>query len=316
MMNLKNLELNNQKENSTSYFKYDNSEAEWNKVLDDPERKKIGDTWFRKDTVDSWRHARMRAPLLPFVTSNKNLSWLTIGDGRYGTDANFLLNSGAKNVHCTDISDALLKIGNEKGLINTYSEQNAESLNFSDSSYDFVYCKEAFHHFPRPYIALYEMFRVCKKAVIITEPRDAISDRTNFSFIFYFIKRFLRKGNYEHSFEQVGNYVYSISEREIDKFLLGMNYTFVAYNGCNDAYVPGVEFIPLDTNKFSEKLIKFKIFTKIRLMDFLCNLGIMKTGLVTAALFKQEPSDELLNLLRSNGWSIRRLPKNPFAVIS
>ena len=39
MMNLKNLELNNQKENSTSYFKYDNSEAEWNKVLDDPERK-------------------------------------------------------------------------------------------------------------------------------------------------------------------------------------------------------------------------------------------------------------------------------------
>jgi ubiquinone/menaquinone biosynthesis C-methylase UbiE len=299
-----------------SYFKYDNSEAEWSGLLKDPIRKRIGDTWFDANTVDAWRHLRMRRPLLPIIMHNKALSWLTIGDGRYGTDANFLLKSGAENVHCTDISDSLLKIGNEKGLINSYSKENAESLSFNDSSYDYVYCKEAFHHFPRPYIALYEMFRVCKKAVIITEPRDSISDRARFALVFYFLKAIFRRGGYEHSFEQVGNYVYSISEREIDKFLLGMNYSYVAYTGCNDAYIPGVEFIPLNTSKFREKIIKSKIFSKIKILDFLCAIGVMKSGLLTAAIFKEPPTHDLLKNLISSGWVIRKLPINPYAVKS
>jgi len=295
-----------------SYFKYDNHEDEWQKILSEPESNRVGETWFRTDTVDAWRHSRMRAPLNAFVQVDSNSSWLTVGDGRYGTDANYLLSVGAKNVHCSDISDTLLKIGNERGFIKTFSAENAESLSFADSSFDFVYCKESFHHFPRPYLALYEMFRVAKKAVILTEPRDTTSDRAPLAFILDLIKIALRRSKYQHSFEPVGNYIYSISEREIDKFLLGMHYNFVAYIGCNDVYIPGVEFVPIKPKSAKDKKIKAMISFKIKVLDLLCRFGIKRSNLITAALFKEEPSQPILSAMKKNGWIVRELPRNPY----
>ena len=63
----------------------------------------------------------------------------------------------------TDYSDKLLKIGKEIGFINKYQKENAESLTFKDNEFDYVLIKEAFHHLPRPWMALYEAFRVCKR---------------------------------------------------------------------------------------------------------------------------------------------------------
>ena len=80
-----------------------------------------------------WRNdcKRSRRSSKRFIS--KGESWLTIGDGRYGTDANFIIRNGGK-AHATDISDKLLKIGHEKGFIQDFSQQNAEDLNFKNNS--------------------------------------------------------------------------------------------------------------------------------------------------------------------------------------
>ena len=97
--------------------------------------------------------------LNPFI--KKGDKWVTVGDGRYGTEVNYLISKGLDAL-VTDYSDKLLKIGYEIGFINKYQKENAESLTFKDNSFDYI-IKEAFHHFPRPWIALYEAFRVCKR---------------------------------------------------------------------------------------------------------------------------------------------------------
>ena len=46
---------------------YDKSQAEWDAVIQNPEQKRMGETWLRDDTLDYWRHLRMRTPLKAFV---------------------------------------------------------------------------------------------------------------------------------------------------------------------------------------------------------------------------------------------------------
>lgn len=157
------------------------------KVIKSEKEKKKSETWFEKDTVDYWRHKRMRDSLLPLISFYPNSSWLTIGDGRYGTDANYLLSKGV-DAHASDIQEELLKIGNEKGFIKKFSKQNAEALNFSDNEFDFVYCKESYHHFPRPAIAVYEMLRVAKKVIVLQEPKDPIFYENFLQILFYYLK--------------------------------------------------------------------------------------------------------------------------------
>jgi ubiquinone/menaquinone biosynthesis C-methylase UbiE len=309
-------EIQKQRNSSTTdlhNIRYDNHQAEWDKCISDPEFKEIGKSWLKHDTLDAWRHKRMRAPLKTIVEFNPTLSWLTIGDGRYGTDANHLLSLGAKNVHTSDISETLIKIGSEIGFINSYSAENAENLSFADDCFDWVYCKEALHHFPRPYMALHEMLRVARKGVILTEPRDPIIGGSILYSLKELIKNLLGKPLYHfHEFEPVGNYVYSISEREIEKFLLGMHYTGCAFHGCNDAYTPGVEFINLNTKIPAELKIKKRILYKIKRQDFLCSLGLRKTKILTAILFKTPPSESLTAALRNSNWNVKSLPINPY----
>ena len=292
---------------------YDNHEEEWDRVLHDPERQKVGNSWLRDDTLDYWRHARMREPLNTIISNDPDAKWLTIGDGRFGTDASYIQKAGAKSVHCTDISDKLLKEAASKGIISEFSAQNAESLTFENESFDYVYCKESFHHFPRPYLALYEMFRVARKAIIITEPRDANVDVTLFSMLKRFIKKSILKRNSDsHMYEPVGNYLYSISEREIEKFLLGMNYPHVAYHGCNDAYVEGVEFVGQDSDSPEDIIIKDKLYASIKKLDNLTKWGISRSNIITAALFKEVPDKKLQEGMAVAGWKYKRLPSNPY----
>ena len=112
-------------------IKYDRHEEEWEKCLNDKERKKVAKSWLELGTLDRWRHDRMLKKILPFIDIESE--WLTVGDGRYGTEANFIINHGGK-AHATDISDKLLKIGHDKGFIKDFSQQNAENLNFENLS--------------------------------------------------------------------------------------------------------------------------------------------------------------------------------------
>lgn len=132
-------------------------------------------------------------------------TWLTIGDGK-GMEAHYLKDKGIENVLATDISSSNLKIAKEKyGYINSFGEENAEKLSFKDKSFEYVLCKESFHHFSKPIVALYEMIRVAKKGVVLIEPND--------------FKAFKNRMFVNH-FEKAGNYVYSISVREFEKITL------------------------------------------------------------------------------------------------
>lgn len=297
----------------SKHIKYDRHGAEWEEIGSGGEKKETAQTWFEKDTLDAWRHNRMRAPLKSLIDDDQQASWLTVGDGRYGTDGHALMQMGAEQVHCSDISDALLVIGKEKGFINAFSEQNAENLTFDDNSFDYVYCKESFHHFPRPYVALDEMFRVSKKAVVLTEPRDGSIDKGFFHPLFSALKMLLGKNKSQgHGFEPVGNYIYSISEREMEKFLLGMHYNVIAYCSLNDAYKEGVEFVKLDSASYDDRKLKAQIRLSIFAQDLLVFFKLYKPRLLTAALFKEVPSEALLARMKKNGWVVKTLPKNPY----
>ena len=45
----------------------------------------------------------------PLLSDVWGASWLTVGDGRYGTDAHYIFSKGVRNVLATDISDYLLR---------------------------------------------------------------------------------------------------------------------------------------------------------------------------------------------------------------
>src|SRR6188474_2368964 len=139
----------------------------------DEESRRIQETWFQEDTVDFWRHYRTTAPILPMLEMFKDNKWLTVGDGRFGLDSIRLKKmQPGLDILPTDISDVLLDHAKQTGLISDYKCENAEKLSFKDQSFDFAVCKESYHHFPRPYLALYEMLRVSKKGVILIEPNE------------------------------------------------------------------------------------------------------------------------------------------------
>ena len=278
-------------------------------------------SWKNKTTVDFWRHERMYSNISPLIDSYPDASWLTIGDGRYGTDANFILSQGCKDVLATDISDTYLRIALAEGFITNYKTENAESLSFDNSSFDFVLCKEAYHHFPRPMVALYEMIRVAKKGVILMEPQDPnllVPSRLQLNSLLKWtgqtIKNALKTrmgkeiyysyGNYE----EVGNYIYTISEREIEKVALGLNLDLVSFKGLNDYYEEGVEFEEQDELSELFKRVKTNIAEK----DKRTRKGLQQAGMLISIIFKTPPSKDCLTSLEQMGFKIRKLPKNPY----
>ena len=252
----------------------------------------------------------MYAFLKKIVDFDKSFKWLTVGDGRFGSDAMKLIEYGATDVLCTDLDDYLIKYSAEKKEINKYKKENAENLSFSDNEFDFVLCKESYHHFPRPMLALTEMFRVAKIGVILIEPRDYYIDRPLFNLANKFINLFKHK-NGEHFFEEVGNYVYTISERELEKFVLGMHHNTIAFSGINDHYsrISGDQIENLNLS-MRFKFLRFK--TIIAVKNLLNLLNIRKTNLLRAILFKTTINKDLKFIIQKQGFKFKILPKNPY----
>jgi ubiquinone/menaquinone biosynthesis C-methylase UbiE len=274
----------------------------------DKNKKLHSETWFNEDTIDAWRHNRMKSFVDPILTFFPKARWLTVGDGRYGTDAHYLIKKGAK-VLATDISMGLLKVAKRRRFITDFKRENAEKLSFKDGSFDFVFCKESFHHFPRPMVALYEMLRVAKKGVILIEPHDSKSP------IESFMVKVLRKANclglvsgYFNIFEESGNYVYKLSERELEKIAIGLQLESLAFAGLDDFYIKGVEY-----EKPTLKSIKYlKIKLMLFVLDLFYKLGIRKRSLLIAIVFKVKPNKVLKDRLRQKGFKVYDLPKNPY----
>ncbi|CAK0768550.1 Class I SAM-dependent methyltransferase [Azospirillaceae bacterium] len=297
--------------------------------LVNPERIRISESWFNDTTADYWRHARAYE-CADLLTHDLNASWLTIGDGRWGLDAIRIRKKGFTSVLATDIRESLLCAAKERGLINNYSIENAEKLSFDDRSFDYVFCKESLHHFPRPYVALYEMIRVARKAVFIIEPNDTyrVDSSEIQGRLFRLITTLLRRGrqrsisksekqknvNYavqynEPGWEESGNYVYAISRRDIEKIALGLNLPQIVMKGLNDHYVKGCEFEPADEHKSA---IFQEIVRVVRDKDELCRQNICDSNLLMGGFFLESIDEETRKRFLTSGWDVRDLPANPY----
>ena len=269
--------------------------------------------WFDSGSVDLWRHLRMFHLLDPFLEEFTGASWLTVADGTYGTAAIYVGRKGGQALP-VDINVSLLEAAKSNGMIQAYRKENAESLSFPADSFDFALCKEAYHHFPRPLMALYEMLRVSKRAAILVEPADWLPSpvpRRVMQLAKNRLKTLLGReiphpdtGN----FEPVGNYVYNISERELQKVALGLNLPTVAFKRFHDVHLDGVEFEKADET--SELLKRTK--REIRKNNLLCRLGLSTMNHVAAVIFKISPEASLRDRLQSLGYRILDLPKNPY----
>jgi len=287
-------------------IKYDGFDDQFEKCITNDEERELSRTWMLEDTLDKWRHRRMLDLIKPLIEPNE--TWLTIGDGRYGTDANFIRTNGG-NAHATDLSVKLLRIGKELDYIDSFSCQNAERLDFEDESFDYVLIKEALHHLPRPWIGLHEAFRVCRKSVVIIEPSDEFS---LFKYIRKIAKLSLGRPTSPYFFENVGNFVYCLNSRELEKFMLGMHYTEIAFNNIHDSHKPGIEFVKMSNPSVKEKMSILRLKIDILIQSTLWRVGLHNGGLIASILFKEKPSELALKKLARRKWKHKILPKNPF----
>lgn len=275
--------------------------------LTDGELRRLAETWLQDDTVDAWRHRRMYRAIDPFLEHFPGASWVTIGDGRWGRDAKYILDRGGSALP-TDIADSLLREAKTRGYIDDYRVENAEALSFSDNAFDFVFCKESYHHFPRPALALYEMLRVARSGVVLIEPVDEFPPLP-LSRLKMLAKRLTgrRIGPRYNWFEESGNYVYTVSERELEKVALGIGLPFVAFKPINMFYVRDAEY-----RKFAGALVPLlKLRGMIFLQDVLSTLALTRPGLVSAALLKEPPTETFATALRSARYRVMNLPRNP-----
>ena len=255
-------------------------------------------------SVDAWLHRRMLEMVRPLLQQFPEGSWMTVGDGRYGSDANFLENAGVSAV-ATNISGATLAQAKEKGFIRAYQTENAEHLSAGDDSFGFVLCKESYHHFPRPSVAFYEMLRVAKIGVVLIEPAEGSARPLDF--IKATVKKVLRKDQ-SNLFEESGNFIYRVNVREIEKMMTALNYDCIAFKRFNNFYhasLAGGEWRLLSPQAALTRL-------GIAVQDYLCSMRLMNHGLVCVIALKGAPPARLQHRLRSAGYTIRLLPKNPF----
>ena len=183
------------------------------------------------ESIDNWRHTRMLDLTQVLWGNDRAATWMTVGDGRYGSDAAYLHAHGI-TVTATSLTSERLKKAAELGYIKDYRAENAESISAAADAFDYVLCKEAYHHFPRPPIALYEMLRVARQAVVMIEPLDQVRLLDGMKRL---IKRVLR-GNVSQEFEPSGNYLYRLKLRELEKLMLSMGGEVVAWRGINDFF--------------------------------------------------------------------------------
>lgn len=276
-------------------------------------------TRFELDSIDRWRHGRMYDCIKPLIAENEK--WVTIGDGRYGSDAYFLKKRGIGQVLPTDLSETLLKLGKEKGIIDDYRIENAEHLSFDDSTFDWAFCKEAYHHFPRPIIAVYEMLRVARKGIVLIEPNDGIIESRHEANLYRGWEIFKRSliNAVKHSlgkslfypfggYEDAGNYIYTISRRELEKVALGIDLPWVAFKGFNDKYEKGFE-----TELAEDKNPKFQLLKKkLEIADKRVKKGKGNYALLAVVMGKKPLTQETESKLKAVGFTVNKLPRNPY----
>jgi SAM-dependent methyltransferase len=182
-----------------------------------------------------------------------------------------------------------------EGIIEAVSRQflddvisaDIEKLPFSDNEIDCVIAKEAFHHWPRPMLGMYEMLRVARKAILLIEPYDVAKQQP---------QPFLNRDSYSDEYESVGNYKYQISLREILKSAWSLYYPAVAAVGFNDPYKIDYQY---------DEWLQEK-----KLLDEMGYNGNRQFNLMAIAIYKTGYEPSLPDLPAQATLYLR--PRNPF----
>ena len=256
------------------------------------------------ESVDAWSHLRLLDLLSPILLLDPGARWLTVGDGRFGSDAYFIQGLGG-NVTASNLSTSNLAIAKEQGLIRDYSQQNAEAMTFADATFDYVLCKESYHHFPRPPVAFYEMLRVARKGVILIEPQQA--GWRPLASVKKAVKFFLRKDAFQ-DYETSGNYIYRLNVHEVRKMLLALDLPTLAYQRVNTMY-----HRPWAVQTAAIRFLGYLLTRAgIGAQTLASGLGLMDYGVACVAAFREVPPPELQQALSKKGFRVELLPRNPY----
>ena len=260
------------------------------------------------ESIDNWRHSRMMDTIIEIINyskeNKKNFtnSWVTIGDGRYADNANYLHEKGINEVIATSITEENLIWSRDNNYIKKFKVENAENLSFQDKSIDFILCKESYHHFPKPTIALYEMLRVAKQAVVLIEPLD---DNKLFNIFKKFVKFLIRgKTQADLVFEPSGNFLYRISLKELKKTLCAIGGYNFAFKGINDFYIAKFENKSCKTYNIANMITKFAIFFQ----NILTKINLLGYGLCSIIIYEKN-NKNLEGVLINSGFKIFRIPQ-------
>ena len=265
--------------------------------------------YFRElGTVNDWRHLRM----LEFSSCFKDsdLTWLTIGD-HFGHDALLIKEHGNKHVTPSSLNIIQLLNARNSSLIDNFLCINAEKIELPDNSFDFIVCKEALHHMPRPYMAIYEMLRVAKKGICFIEPNDPVIDWSPSS------KNSISRKIIDNSIvgksvqyldvngqeiyskfldwweDGAFNYVYTISKREVSKIAQGLGIPSYATLGFNDIYREDWAKQSAEPNSEGFKNTN----EQISLHNQLCSVSGIPENYITGILFKETPHPSIISKL-------------------
>jgi ubiquinone/menaquinone biosynthesis C-methylase UbiE len=282
---------------------------------------------YEEELISGWRMRRMMDFMDTFSRHDVNSNWLTIGDA-YGHDAIILKKTGLKNVTASNLDASLLRLGNQLGYVEEFLEINAEKIELQKTTYDYIVCKEALHHMPRPYMAIYEMLRVARNALFMIEPLDTMIDyqRPKNSVVERELQSNNERSNYikdsvrycwpsendgeSNTYEVFTdwyedgafNYVYTLSVREIRKICYGLGLPGFAYKTFNDIYDS-----ELDKLECNEKNLEL-IINQINLQDIFCNASGKPPSYISTILFKKIPEPNILAELTTIGYTFCSTP--------
>lgn len=237
--------------------------------------------------ADTARHHVMLSYALPIMKAFNAKNILTIGDNRARDAAYYKKELGIYSV-ASDLNSSKIKQAVIDGYVDEAVDIDVESISFEDDAFDFVLAKESFHHWPRPILGLYECLRVARLGIFLIEPFDG-SSGTNQSYPSELC--------FHDSYEEVGNYKYQISLREMHKIAWSLRLPGVIAKGFNDPYTAN-----LDLDRY--------LIEKSHL-DELGQNNLRQFNLMMIFIAKQWPENQFSTWI-DNTYNIRLRPINPW----
>lgn len=137
-----------------------------------------------------------------------------------GGDAKILRDVGFHDVTVTNLEE-----DRTEGIAPfNWARQDAEALTYPDGSFDWVLVDAGLHHCASPHKAMLEMYRVCRKGILVLEARDSLVMRIAIAlgFVPQYEQIAVALTGYKYGGvrgSSIPNYIYRWTEREVLKTL-------------------------------------------------------------------------------------------------